>query len=199
MMRLVVVFFVLVFSKTVVGQHESIGIRLGAPTGVSYKKYISNSTTALEIGLGGRPRGAQQQYYRNSFDKDNSFEDDTYVDHSVDNSVFVQMRVLKQYPLHIEDVEGDFEWYWGIGALMKVAKVDYRYTEPGTPGIQQSNNVTDFDLGPEVPLGIEYTFEDVPLTLFGEASLFLEIIDRPGVLAMYGGVGLRYNFFGGNL
>lgn len=199
MKRFWLMFFVLVFSKTVVGQHESIGIRIGAPTGISYKKYLSNSTTALEFGLGGRPHGTQQQYYRNSFDKDNSFKDDTYVDHSINNSVFVQARVLKQYPLQIEDVEGDFEWYWGIGALMKVAKVDYRYTEPGTPGVQESSDVTDFDFGPEVPLGLEYTFEDVPLTLFGEASFFLEIVNRPGIPAMYGGVGLRYNFFGGKL
>jgi hypothetical protein len=199
MTRLFLVFFVFILFKTTVAQHEAIGVRIGSPTGISYKKYLANSTAALEFGLGAQPRGAQQQYYRNSFEKDNDFEGDDYVNHSVENNLFIQARFLKHYPLHVEDVEGTFEWYWGMGALLKIAKVDYWYTASGAPGIQESSNVTDFNTGPEVPLGIEYTFDDIPLTLFGETSLFLEIVNRPGIPALYGGVGLRYNFFGGKM
>lgn len=192
-------FFVLLISKSVSGQHESLGVRLGTPTGIVYKKYLSNSTNALEFGFGAQPRGAQQQYYRNSFEKNDSFEGDEYTNHSVKNNLFVQGRFLKQYPWPVEGIEGSFEWYWGVGVLMKVANVNYRYTEQGIPNIQESQTVTDLDLGPELPLGMEYTFEDIPLTLFGEASLFLEIVNRPFVPALYGGIGLRYNFFGGKL
>ena len=195
MMRYFFLLLILVVSKNSLAQHDGIGFRLGTPVGVSYKKYFSNSTKALEFGFGGLPRGFHQQYYQNSFEKNNK----DYKNHAVEGTLVLQGRLLFQYPLPVEGVNGAFEWYWGIGAFMKVAKIDYSYSDNSSPNTQESSTETDFDLGPEFPLGMEYTFEDVPLTIFAEASLFVEIVNRPGIPALYGGIGLRYNLYGGKL
>jgi hypothetical protein len=52
---------------------------------------------------------------------------------------------------------------------------------------------TDFDFGPEGIFGAEYTFEDVPVTLFAETSLQLELVDRL-TLRLFAGTGARFNF-----
>ncbi len=199
MMKNFFLLLILVVSENCLAQHDGIGFCLGAPVGMSYKKYISNSTRAIEFGLGGMPRGIQQQYYRNSFEKNNDFDNKDYKNHAVEGNVVLQARFLFHYPLVVEGVEGRFEWYWGVGAFMKIAKVDYTYTDNSSPSIQESKTETDLDLGPEFPLGLEYTFKDTPLTIFTEASLFVEIANRPGIPAFYGGIGLRYNLYGGAL
>lgn len=159
-------------------QHQSIGLRIGDPSGVTYKRYLSNSSHAFEFTLGSAQPGWNQSYYKNSFDEYDRFDNDIYQAHSVESTLYLQARYLKQYPFPVEGVEGDFEWYWGVGALFKVAKVNYRFRDENS--FLQRDVVTDIDFGPEVPLGLEYTFEDLPLTVFGEVSLVIELADRPG-------------------
>ena len=199
MLRCFFLLLFLVVSEVCLAQHEGIGFRLGTPVGMTYKKYISNSTKAIEFGLGGFPRGIREQYYRNSFEKSNNFDNKDYKNHTVEGNLVLQGRFLFQYPFPVEGVAGRFEWYWGVGAFIKIAKVDYTYTDSSSPSIQESETETDVDLGPEFPLGLEYTFEDVPLTIFTEASFFVELVNRPGIAALYGGIGLRYNLYGGKL
>ena len=74
---------------------------------------------------------------------------------------------------------------------MKLATVDYRLKRID---VVTTSTRTDIDIGPEGILGMEYTFEQVPLTIFGEFSLFIEIVDRPAALRGLSGVGVRYNF-----
>ena len=38
------------------GQRQGIGLRLGEPTGITYKKYLPGNR-AIEFGLGSSPRG----------------------------------------------------------------------------------------------------------------------------------------------
>lgn len=176
-------------------QHEGLGLRLGEPTGITYKRYFSNSSNTLELGVGLVQRGWNGRYYRKSFKEYDKFSNVDYITHNVSSNFFIQSRFLKHYPWHIEGVDGDFEWYWGIGALVKIARVNYLYrTSPNTT-LTESDEVTDLDLGPEIPLGVEYTFTDTPITLFAEVSVFIEIANRSGVAALNGGVGMRYNFF----
>jgi hypothetical protein len=77
--------------------------------------------------------------------------------------------------------------------LLKFANVDYRYRNRDT-GVLVRDSRTDIDLGPEGILGMEYTFEDIPLTIFGEFSLMVEFADRPGAFRGFSGAGARYNF-----
>lgn len=192
MKKLLFLFFFFL-SLSAAAQHQGIGLRIGDPSGLTYKRYLSNSSHAFELGIGSVQPGRNQFYYQNSFDEYDKFDNDVYQTHSIESTLYLQGRYLKQYPFPIEGVAGDFEWYWGIGALFKVAKVNYRFRDDN--GFSQRDIVTDVDFGPEVPLGMEYTFEDVPLTLFSEIGLVIELTDRPGTLLLKGAVGIRYNFF----
>jgi hypothetical protein len=192
MKKSLLLFFVL-FYISASAQHQGIGLRVGDPSGITYKRYLPNSLHALEFALGSTQPGRNQSYYQNSFDEYDKFDNMIYQSHSVESTLYLQGRYLKQYPFPIEGVEGSFEWYWGIGALFKIAKVNYRYRD--TDANFYRDVVTDVDFGPEIPLGMEYTFQDVPLTVFSELSIVIELTDRPGILLLKGAVGIRYNFF----
>lgn len=181
----------------VFAQHQAIGLRLGEPTGLSFKKYLTNSSHALEVGLGWVHASSRSRYYEKSFERDNRFNSYSYIDHAVQNSLYVQARYINQYPFSIPELNGSFDWYWGVGLLLKTVRVNYLYTKETDPPVTIlfAKTIRDFDLGPELPLGIEYTFEHIPLTLFSEISTFVEVFNRFGIPKLNGAIGLRYNFY----
>jgi hypothetical protein len=193
-MRLLLSALLILITLNLKAQHQAIGLRIGDPSGITYKQYFSNSSHAVEFGIGSVQPGWNKSYYRNSFNDYNRFNDDDYLDHFVESTLYLQGRWLKHYPWQVEGVEGSFEWYWGVGALLKVARVDYRFRDNGSVAVRQED-VNDIDLGIEIPLGMEYTFADVPLTLLGEFGAFVELANRPGAVVLKGAVGIRYNFF----
>jgi hypothetical protein len=193
-MRVIIFIALLLMVCTVQAQHQSLGLRVGDPSGVSYKKYLSNSAHAFEFVIGSVQPSWNQSYYKNSFDTYDKFTNDVYVDHRVKTTLYWQGRWLRQYPWHVEGVDGTFEWYWGVGALLKISAVDYDYRENGSNNVR-TEKVNDLDIGPEIPLGMEYTFPDVPVTLFGEFGAFVELANRPGTLVIKGALGVRYNFY----
>jgi hypothetical protein len=193
-MRVLVFFFLVTTTISSFAQHQSFGLRVGDPTGFSYKKYLSNSTHAVEFAIGSASPQWNKKYYKNSFGDYDRYDNDEYRSHTVESTFYLQGRYLKHYPWHIEGIDGIVDWYWGVGVLMKVANIEYRY-QPSTNQGTKVDDITDFDLGPEIPLGMEYTFSDIPVTIFGEAGLVIELTDRPGTLQLKGAMGVRYNFF----
>jgi hypothetical protein len=191
MKNLIVLSILLFATITAHAQDRGIGIRLGAPMGITCKKYLPQNK-AVEFGLGTLTNGWYDNYYQRSFRSFDRFEGYDYVSHRVRSAVYLQGRYLLQNEIQIEGMMGKLEWYWGIGGLLKFGNVEYRYRD--TSGDSFYETRTDFDFGPEGILGMEYTFEDVPLTIFGEFSLMVEIVDRPGILRGLSGVGVRYNF-----
>lgn len=183
--------FLLFIILTSYAQDRGIGVRLGAPTGITYKKYLPQNK-AVEFGLGTLTNGWYDNYYRKSFRSFDRFEGYDYVSHRVRSAIYFQGRYLLQNDIPIEGMMGKLEWYWGLGGLIKFGNVEYRYRNESGNTFYQTR--TDLDLGPEGILGMEYTFEDVPLTIFGEFSLMIEIVDRPGILRGLSGVGVLYNF-----
>ena len=181
----------LCFAVQTYAQDRAIGLRIGDPTGISYKKYLPGNK-AVELGLGTSTIGWHHQYYRNTFRDLDKFEEFDYRDHRVASTLFLQGKYLIQYDIPIEGMIGRLEWYWGIGGMLKIAKIEYRYMDTASESLTDMH--TDIDLGPEGVLGMEYTFEDVPLTVFGDISLMIEIADRPGIPKGYSAVGIRYNF-----
>lgn len=177
------------------GQKRSngIGLRIGEPFGVTYKRYMS-PRSSLEFAIGSSPKGWSDAYYRNSFDDYAEYENYNYLSHDVESIIYLQGRLLLNQPILIEGLDGTLDWFYGIGGVLKSARVDYRFQGEEFPFDFESEDRTDVDLGPEGILGMEYFFSDIPLTIFGELSLMLEIGDRPGTFRLFGGAGLRYNF-----
>jgi hypothetical protein len=177
-----------------IAQHrpfESVGLRLGDPVGISYKKYLPGSH-AFEAILGSSNRNWHHAYYQNSFDQYGPFNRYTYVSHSIESVIYLQARYLLQYDIPVDGMIGKLDWYWGVGGVLKFAKIRYRYLNPDASPERQGSIKNDIDLGPEGILGMEYHFEDVPLSVFGEASFAAEIVDRPGAFMGFGALGIRY-------
>jgi hypothetical protein len=166
--------------------NQGIGLRVGEPTGVTYKKYL-NRYNAVEFILGTAGPGWGNGYYVNSFDEPNRF----YLSHDVRSVLYLQGRFQKHYNIDISGMDGRWDWYWGVGVAMKIATVRYRYTD--NVGNTRTETLTDIDLGPEGMGGMEYTFENVPISVFAELSLMFEIVDRPSIRPL-SGVGARYRF-----
>jgi hypothetical protein len=173
-------------------QRHGIGLRLGYPAGITYKKYLPHYR-AIELGIGGASPQWYSNYYQNSFEEYSQYNGYSYLGHTVESNVYLQARYLLHYSILVEQMVGRLDWYWGVGGMLKVAKVRYRLTDADS-NIPQTDIKTDIDLGPEGALGMEYLFADIPITLYGELSLLIELADRPGAVQLFGGLGLRYNF-----
>src|SRR5690606_26981676 len=189
-----IVFLFLAFmagSAVTWAQKQSLGLRMGDPIGLTYKKY-THTNKAIEFILGTAPPGWRSDYYQNSFYEYSKYDGFTYRSHKLRNPVYLQARYLLHYDIPVEGMEGKLEWYWGLGGMLKFGKIEYRYHDgpPGNnPGTDTRNTL---DFGPDGIGGVEYTFEDIPLNVFGEVSLLLEIADRPLTLQMFGAVGARF-------
>lgn len=195
-LRITIISALLIISSALRAQsfRNAIGLRLGSPMGVSYKQYLSERS-AWEVTFGTVPRSWYWSYYRNSFNDNDDYDGFRYSSHDVESTVFLGGRYLLRQPLAVSDSPGRLTWYYGGGAMLKLARVQYRYTNLAAPqnGALSDDNV-DIDFGPEAITGLEYLIEDIPLSAFAEASAFFEITDRPGAFRLFGGVGVRYHF-----
>lgn len=192
-MKRIVLFILILGSFSTFSQQQGIGLRLGDPIGATYKKYL-NKTNAVEFGIGSAPPHWHNSYYLNSFDEYDEYDSYRYQNHTVQSTLYLQARYLFQYRLPVENLIGKLDWYWGVGGLLKVAKVKYSYRENDSPFNTGTDIKNDLDIGPEGILGMEYTFQDTPLTVFGEGSMMLEFLDKPITVRGFGGMGVRFNF-----
>lgn len=174
-------------------QEQSLGLRMGDPIGLTYKRY-TQTNKAIEFILGTAPPSWRRNYYENSFNEYSKYDGFTYRSHKLQNPVYLQARYLLHYHIPVEGMEGKLEWYWGLGGMLKFGKIEYQYNE-GPPGNNpRTDTRSTVDFGPDGIGGVEYTFEDIPLNVFGEVSLLLEFADRPITIQIFGAVGARFIF-----
>ncbi|HEX5171599.1 MAG TPA: hypothetical protein VFW11_20615 [Cyclobacteriaceae bacterium] len=193
MSKIVLTIVAIGLSSVAFAQRQAFGLRLGDPIAATYKRYIQ-SNKAVEFMLGTASPNWRRDYYRKSFYEYDKYEGFTYQSHKLNNPLYLQGRYLFQNHIPVEDMEGRLEWYCGAGAMLKLAKIEYRYKN-GPPDNSTNTDVKNtIDFGPEGIVGIEYTFEDVPLNVFGELSVLVELADRPFALQVFGGVGARFIF-----
>jgi hypothetical protein len=179
------------FAQNRATTNRAIGIRLGDPMGITYKKYLT-ADRAIEFGLGSVSPGWHQLYYENAFEKIKKYDQYTYRSHTVLSTVYLQARYLINNNILIQGMEGKLNWYYGGGMILKVAKVKY-YFDDLQPPFARSDTHSDIDFGPEGILGMEYTFQNIPMNVFVDFSLMLELADRLAV-RNFSGLGARYKF-----
>lgn len=187
-------------SGTVLAQKGTIGlgVKAGDPTGLSIKFYQPKNPIELIIGRPYYFSGYynDDHYYRDRFDKYDRFSNSNYkFDHYAAHSPFaIQLHWLKQQPLKMQK---GLDWYLGAGPQFRAFKVDYYYRDyygpKGNDYVIRHDQLTDYDLGIDGVIGMEYTFKDLPLSVFGDLNLFLELIDQPFMLSLQGGLGVCYN------
>lgn len=174
-------------------QRQAFGLRVGDPVGITYKRY-TQTNKSIEFIFGTASPNWRHNYYENSFSKYSEYDGYAYRSHKLSNPVYLQGRYLLHYHIPVDGMEGKLEWYWGLGAMLKFCKVEYRYSDGPPDNSVESDTRNTIDFGPDGIGGVEYTFEDIPLNVFGEVSLLIELADRPLTPQLFGAVGARFIF-----
>jgi len=195
-MKKLVLILLLGFPLISYAQEHHLGLRIGEPLGITYKTYL-NEQFFIE-GIVGRAGANSGQYYRRAFDNNKPFPAAFYGGHSTSSGFSLNFRGAYNEDISAEFdiVEGELFAYGGAGLQIRSVRVEYVYTD----GVSSSSYVplyesrTNVDFGPEGFIGSEYFFEDLPLSVFAEVGLFLEIVNRPGHIRLQGGLGARYLF-----
>ena len=195
-MKKLLLFFLFSFPIIAYSQEHHLGLRIGEPLSITYKSYV-NEQFSLEAMIGSA--GANSvQYYRRSFDNNKPYPGSIYTGHSSSNGFSLNLRGAYNEDISTEfDIaEGELYAYGGAGLQLRSVRVDYIYTDGvgSNAFIPLNETRTNIDFGPEGFIGSEYFLEELPLSVFAEVGLFIELVNRPGHIRLQGGVGARYLF-----
>lgn len=176
-----------------------VGVRLGIPSGVTLKKYLDRER-AWEFSLGHAPYAVSYLYSDHIVEYDNF---DQYFQYEfLKKPVFIsalgfQLHYLIQKDLIPNELPG-LKWYYGGGAQLRTLtlKYEYRYRYASDDAWSEKvfNQKTYFALGLDGTIGLEYAFEDMPFSIFTDATFFMEVYRRSFFSRGQGGIGIRYNF-----
>lgn len=204
MKRIILVSLVVFVLQFVYAQDDwAIGLRVGDPTGFTAKKYMGK--TALELNVGrtymfySRPH--EKYFYEWYKDKKYGYHEIQYMAYKRSMPMTIQLHFYLQNPIGSfagEETEG-LGWYVGGGLQFRsqTYRYDYRYKPaPSSDWVYVTNQrVTDIDFGLDGTIGLEYKFEDLPLSIMGDINLFLELVDTPSAW-LQGSIGVRYHLSG---
>ena len=191
-------FFVVAFFISTVGFSQSagtigLGVKGGDPTGLSVKFY--KAAMAIELVVG-RPYYFSGRYYNGSYYSDRFYKIDKYKHpyykygyYTARNPIAIQLHFLKSKSTKTAK---ELKWYYGAGPQLRMHKIEYFYYDDRYRNAVYSEVYNNIDLGIDGVLGLEYTFSDLPLSIFADANLFLEIVDEIS-LSPQGGIGVRFN------
>lgn len=196
--------FILIIAKSLLAQEDwAIGLRVGDPTGITAKKYMGKS--ALEVNVGrtymfySRPH--EKYFYDWHKGKNYGYDEVQYLAYKRSLPVSIQLHWYLQNPIDNfagEDTEG-LAWYFGGGIQFRSQTYyyDYKYKREKNSDWEYvyKERVTDLDLGLDGTIGLEYKFEDLPISIMGDINLFLELVDTPSVW-LQGSIGVRYHLSG---
>lgn len=175
-----------------------VGVRMGNPAGLTFKKYLDRER-AWEFSFGHAPYYFGYRYRDHIIRYENFYRYHQY--EFLRNPVFVSALGFQlHYLIHKDFIPGDFpglKWYYGGGAQLRTLTLDYVYRYKPYSNSNWTEYIYDtktfFALGLDGTIGLEYGFRSVPLSVFTDATLFMELYRRP-FLRGQGGLGVRYNF-----
>lgn len=195
--------FAFFFTVTAYTQNSGIGFRLGDLSGITYKHYSSGK--AFELSLGRTYLFIGDSWYHHHFNtwydrKKYNYEVVEYINYYRETAPLgLQLHFMKQSTIEELNSEvGKLDWYLGFGAQFRYQSYnfDYRYKLAGDPTWYYVTDkyVSDIDVGPDGTIGVEYTFSTVPVSVFLDFTLFMQVYDDPFHFNGEGGIGVRYNF-----
>lgn len=182
-----------------------VGLRLGDPTGISLKHYIHDGRNAFEFSIGRSYPYAYAGYkYDDAFYHIDKFSDKNiyaYDHYYLDNALAMQLHWMVQRGFN-SDILSQLKWYIGAGAQLRTAKVDYYYRYKYYFGPDKNDYEWRYDhslyvstaVGVDGVIGLEYTFKEVPVSVFADVTLYLEAFPQPFLIGGQEGAGVRYNF-----
>lgn len=180
--------------------YQGFGIKLGDPFAATYKFYATEKF-AVAIDFGKTASGLYNRYFRGKFTQ--YVESDTldsneasldYLTHKVKSDLIGEVKFL--YHIDAKKVSPGLQLYLGGGWEWKNTKLQYDYLYNN--GIDE-NEFGRFErgrltMGPQLVIGIEYAYFQIPVSAFMELEHFTDIQADPGWQRFEGGIGLRYIF-----
>lgn len=158
------------FGVSAFGQGTGLGIRIGEPTGFSFKKYLPNNQ-AFEVSVGATGYLYNRSYAAGKWES---------------GGLSLMANYMYQQP--IPAVKG-LDWYLGGGGSAKLRS--FRYSSAEGEGISTNTRVS-FALNGVA--GLEYSFQKAPVSVFLDVIPYIELAPYPFRPAVDGGMGVRYNF-----
>ncbi|MHA7131021.1 hypothetical protein [Algoriphagus namhaensis] len=195
-MKKIALFLFLSLPILTLAQERSAGLRLGEPLSITYKDFISDYIS-YEF-MFGRAGVNSNSYYQRDFENNPPESNSFYQSNSAKQGVSLNARMA--YHEDFTDVfgieQGYLLGYGGAGVQLRSNRVTYLYTvsSVNTGAIPKQEERSNVDFGPEAFVGVEYYFSDLPINVFAEGGIFLELLDRVGHLKGQGGIGVRYIF-----
>lgn len=185
--------------------YSGLGFKLGDPFALTYKFYPNKHFSfAADVGKGSS--GLYNRYFREKFAMYTAEGDTlspdasvTYSSHQVRTDFIGELKVL--YHVEAYKVSPGLQFYLGAGWEWKstTLKYGYFYNRTSTDGSININEFRSFSrnratMGPQVVMGIEYAYFQIPISAFMEVEYFTDIQADPGWRRFEGGVGLRFIF-----
>jgi hypothetical protein len=194
MKKIIIVIFLLTLSVLATQAQTpkwGVGLRVGEPLGLTVKRYLPQGR-AWEFNLGSS--GFYGYNHQKAFYRYDRFKDYEYRRHYLQSALGVQFRYLVHKSVGLAEAPG-LEWYYGAGGQLRSYQIDYEYrVRIGNDWEPVRERINNIDLGVDGILGMEYSWREVPLTVFLDVNLFLEIVDSPFAAYLQGGTGVRYYF-----
>ena len=196
-MRLLVTALLLLLPILGQAQERGLGLRFGDPFSIAYKDFFKEYLS-YEVLLGTGSINSDT-YYQKSFDRRPPNPNARVVSLAGTRGVALSFRLAAHTDMTeaFELEEGYLLGYAGLGAQFRTTQVNYKYSTISDSidylKALQIETRTNGDLGPEAFLGAEYYLDPVPFSIFVEAGIFSELIDRAHLKGQ-GGIGIRYLF-----
>ena len=182
--------------------YQGIGVKLGDPFAVTYKFYF-NDHFGIVADFGKASSGLYSRYFREQFAE--YLDTDTlsgeaqieYLTHRVLSDWVVELKFLWHFDA--KGITPGLRLYFGLGPELKLTELEYQYFYNSDPSGSGLNSLGQFTrkrqtFGPQVTVGIEYSYFQIPISAFMELELFNDISLDPGRRRFEGGAGLRYIF-----
>ena len=173
--------------------YQGIGFRAGDPFALTYKLFVSK-WLAFSIDGGIAAFGLYKDRYEELYKATPESETLTYLNQQVEKDMAFTGKV-SFYQEGPEFMKG-LDLYAGFGWQMRFAEVLYGYNEDLGNGIEEFGTTSaQYDyMGPEVHLGLEYAYFDLPISAFLEGNMFYDITYQPSFIKFQFGIGVRYVF-----
>lgn len=173
--------------------YQGIGIKLGDPFALTYKLYATK-WLAFSVDGGIAAFGLYKDRYADLFYTLPEADTLTYFNHEVkrDTHISAKISLYNEGPKFMKGLD----YYLSLGWQMRYVDILYGFNDEVSVsenlfGSFQKN--MDY-MGPEVGIGVEYSYFNIPVSAFLEVNWMYDIMHQPGYLKFQGGIGLRYVF-----
>jgi len=173
--------------------YQGIGFKAGDPFALTYKLYLVEWFT-FSIDGGVAAYGLYKDRYEDLFNTLPEADTLTYFNHAVQKDTHFSAKI-SFYGDGPKFFKG-MDYYVSLGWQLRYVDILYGYDDEITVTQTVFGSFTkqlDYH-GPEVGVGLEYAYFDMPISAFLEVTWMYDIVNQPNFIIFQGGIGLRYVF-----